>query len=297
MPGRPPTEIWEEGVDEGERRLTRGRTALAATAFAGGVDILFGVLALVIVTGALTAVLPEDTAHVLASVALGVGFAFVVVGRSELFTENFLIPVGTVFAGRASAGSLLRLWGISLVINFAAIAAFAALLSVVGVLESSTLKAVGTAADTLGDRNVVPSLISAIAAGTIMTLFTWVVAASDGTSARILAAFIAGFILAAPSLNHAVVGFAEMSFGIFSGTAASGWGDLVRTVGLGIVGNLIGGVGLVFTTRLAQVRGEPRSESGGRASAPEEDNRRAQAPGSDGREDGAGAAQKWERTG
>lgn len=142
MPGRPPTEIWEEGIDEGERRLKRDWSALAATGFSGGVDILFGVLAFAVVTGALTSVLPKETAAVLASVALGVGFAFVVIGRAELFTENFLIPVGTVFAGRASAVSLLRLWGISLVVNFAGIAAVAALLSVAGVLDSSTLKAV-----------------------------------------------------------------------------------------------------------------------------------------------------------
>lgn len=114
---------------------------------------------------------------------------------------------------------------------------------------------------------MVASLISAIAAGTIMTLFTWVATASDGATARILAALIVGFVLAAPTLNHAVVGFAEMSLGIFAGTASSGWGDLARTVGLGIAGNLLGGVGLVFSTRLAQVRGEPRSESGGRGSA------------------------------
>ncbi len=112
---------------------------------------------------------------------------------------------------------------------------------------------------------MVASLVSAIVAGTIMTLFTWVVAASDGTTARILASFTIGFILAAPSLNHAVVGFAEMSFGIFAGTAHSEWGDLARTVGLAIAGNLIGGIGLVFSTRLAQVRGDPRSESGRRA--------------------------------
>lgn len=292
MPGRPPTEIWEEGIDEGERRLSRGWSALAATGFAGGVDILFGVLALVVVTGALTAVLPEDTAHVLASVALGVGFVFVVIGRAELFTENFLIPVGTVFAGRSSVSNLLRLWGVSLVFNFVSILAFGALLSIGGVLETSTLKAVGTAADTLGDRNVVPSLVSAIAAGTVMTIFTWVVAASDGATARILAALTAGFILAAPSLNHAVVGFAEMTFGIFAGTAHSDWGDLGRTVGLGIAGNLIGGIGLVFSTRLAQVRGDPRSESGRRASADVEHGQRGQAASAD-----SGAPDQRERAG
>jgi formate/nitrite transporter FocA (FNT family) len=119
-------------------------------------------------------------------------------------------------------------------------------------------------ADTLGERSALAALASAIAAGTIMTLFTWVVAAAESPGARVIASLLVGFVLAAPSLNHAVVGFGEMIFGLFAGTAASSWTDLVRTVGIAIVGNLIGGVGIVFGTRLAQVRAEPSSESGGR---------------------------------
>jgi hypothetical protein len=45
-----------------------------------------------------------------------------------------------------------------------------------------------------------------------------------------MASLIIGFVLAAPSLNHAVVGFGEVIFGIFAGTAESDWGDLVRNV-------------------------------------------------------------------
>ena len=85
-------------------------------------------------------------------------------------------------------------------------------------------------------------------------------------NARLIASLLIGFVLAAPALNHAIVGFGEMSFGLFAGTAQSTWGDLVRNVAIAIVGNLIGGVGLVFGTRLAQVRGEPDSESGERES-------------------------------
>jgi formate/nitrite transporter FocA (FNT family) len=131
-----------------------------------------------------------------------------------------------------------------------------------GVLDRESLAAAGTMADTMGERDTLAALLSAIAAGTIMTLFTWVVAAAETGTARVLASLLIGFVLAAPSLNHAVVGFGEQVFGLFAGTARTGWGDLVRTVSLAIVGNLIGGVGLVFGTRLAQVRGEPDSESG-----------------------------------
>ena len=262
MSGRRPDEVWEESLDEGERRLGRGSAALAATGFAGGVDVFFGILALAVTAGALDAALPEETAHVIASLTFGIGFAFITIGRAELFTENFLIPVGAVFSGRAPVSSLLRMWGITLVVNFVGLFLFAAIFAVDDVLEPATREAAGKLADTLGTRENGAAFLSAIAAGTIMTLFTWVAAAAEGPSGRIIASLIVGFILAAPSLNHAVVGFGEMAFGLLAGTAEVGWGDLVRNTAIAIAGNMIGGIGLVFTTRLAQVRGEPGSDSG-----------------------------------
>ncbi len=262
MSGRAPDEIWEQSMDEGQRRLERKPVALAATGFAGGVDVFIGVLALAVTAGALQTSLPEPTAHLLASLTFGIGFVFITIGRAELFTENFLIPVGAVVAGRAPLKTLLRMWAITLVFNFIGLLLFAALFSVTGVLEHASLEAAGPMADTLGQRDTLPALLSAIAAGTIMTLFTWVAAAAEGSAGRIIAALIVGFILAAPSLNHAVVGFGEMAFGILAGTATIGWGDFARVVLVAIVGNFIGGVGLVFSTRLAQVRGEPDSGSG-----------------------------------
>jgi formate/nitrite transporter FocA (FNT family) len=262
MSARSPDEIWEEGLDEGERRLARAPVALAATAFAGGLEVFFSVLVLAVTTAGLHAAMPQASAHAIASLTFGLGFAFITLGRAELFTENFLVPVSAVWAGRAPFAALLRMWLITLVCNLAGLALFAAMFSVSGVLDRESLAAAGTMADTMGERDTLAALLSAIAAGTIMTLFTWVVAAAETGTARVLASLLIGFVLAAPSLNHAVVGFGEQVFGLFAGTARTGWGDLVRTVSLAIVGNLIGGVGLVFGTRLAQVRGEPDSESG-----------------------------------
>jgi formate/nitrite transporter FocA (FNT family) len=269
MSGRDPAEIWEAGLDEGERRLSRHWTGLAATGFGGGVDVFFSILVLAIVSGGLHEVLPEQTAHVLASLTFGVGFAFITLGRAELFTENFLVPVGAVWAGRSSVTRLVVMWAVTLVFNFAGLMLFAAMFAVSGVVKPQTLAAAGAMADTLGDRSSVAALLSAIAAGTIMTLFTWVVSAAETAGARVAASLVVGFVLAAPTLNHAIVGFGELVFGLFAGTARSDLGDLLRVVGLAIAGNLLGGIGLVFTTRLAQVRAEPESSSGWREKAPQ----------------------------
>jgi formate/nitrite transporter FocA (FNT family) len=188
---------------------------------------------------------------------------FITLGRAELFTENFLIPVGTVFAGRVSPLSLLRMWGTTLVLNLVGLALIAAIVSVKGVLPPGSLHAVGVTTDILSDRSFLAALLSAILAGIVMTVFTWVTTAAETSTSRILAALLVGFLLLAPTLNHAVVGFGEMFLGLLAGTTHAGWIDLLRNISIAILGNLIGGVGLVFTTRLAQVSGDPASGSGG----------------------------------
>jgi formate/nitrite transporter FocA (FNT family) len=262
--GAPPEDIWEDALDEGERRLDRRLPGLAATSFAGGADVLFGLVALFVTSAALGAAMPEATAHVLASSVFGIAFVLITLGRAELFTENFLIPVGSVFAGRAPKRLLWRMWIVTLVVNLIGLTAFAALFSVHGVLPQEALDAAGKTADLVGDRDLLPAFLSAVAAGTIMTLFTWVATAAESGIARLFAALLVGFLLVAPNLNHAVVGFGEVVFGLFANTTHSDGVDLVRNLAVGIAGNLVGGVGLVFTTRLAQVRSEPGTQSGRR---------------------------------
>src|SRR3954466_6010357 len=134
MAARSPDEIWDESLDEGERRLRRRWTALAATGFAGGIDVFFSIVVLAVVSGGLHAAMPEQTAHVLASLTFGIGFAFITLGRAELFTENFLVPVAAAVVGRGTVKALMRMWVLTLVLNFAGLALFAAIFSGSGVL-------------------------------------------------------------------------------------------------------------------------------------------------------------------
>jgi formate/nitrite transporter FocA (FNT family) len=121
-----------------------------------------------------------------------------------------------------------------------------------------TLEAAGKLADTFAVRSAGAALLSGIVGGATMTLLTWLVHAAHQESAKVMIALLVGFLLAAPSLNHAVVSFGEMSFGILSGKSSSAeWIDLVQNFPIAVVGNLIGGLGFVTAMRSIQVRGEP----------------------------------------
>jgi formate/nitrite transporter FocA (FNT family) len=257
MSGRSPDEIWDEAKDEGERRLGRRWPALAATGFVGGADIMFGVFALVATSAALTPLAGEPVGHLAGSMVFGIGFVFLIVGRGELFTENFLVPVSAVLAKRAPAVALLRLWGVTFVGNYVGILLIAAIMQKTGVLRPETLQAAAGPADTLVGRGPGAALLSGVLAGAVMTLMTWLTHAAELDISRIAIALLIGFVIALGTMNHAVVSFGETILAYMAGTTKASLGEIAGTLGLAIVGNLIGGLGLVTLNRLIQARGEP----------------------------------------
>ena len=262
MAGPEPHAIWSSGIEEGKRRLDRGAAALVATGIVGGFDVLVGLLVLSVGIGALSAVMPYEVAHLIASLFFGIAFVLIVLGRSELFTENFLIPVTAVFERQQGARSLLRLWGLTLVGNLIALVVLGWVFSRAGIVPPETRTAAGKLANTIVDRDVGPALLSAIVAGIVMTTFTWMVAAAETDVTRVISALLIGFALIAPSLNHSIVGFGELAFGLWADETHATIGQAGYHFAIALGGNLIGGLMFVLTARLVQARGEPDSEAG-----------------------------------
>src|SRR4051812_22296212 len=98
------TDALRRSVDEGVTRLERPLSALLATGIVGGLDVSVGVLALLVVER-------ETGSHTLGSLAFGIGFLALLLAQSELFTENFLVPILAVVAKNAPWWAVLRLWG------------------------------------------------------------------------------------------------------------------------------------------------------------------------------------------
>lgn len=258
MSGRDPDEIWRESVEEGERRLARGALGDVSGGVIAGVDVMLGVMALTVVSGALAVSLPEQIAHVGGSLAFGIGFVLLIVGRSELFTENFLVPFAGLARGRSKGSQLARLWACTALGNLAAILLVSLILTRAGLVPPETLEAAGKMADTFAERDIVGAFLSAILAGTAMTLLTWLAHAVETDIARVAVALLIGFLLALPSLNHAIVSVGEMAFGLLAGeTDKATWTDLAQNFPVAVLGNFVGGFGFVFASRVIQVRGEP----------------------------------------
>jgi formate/nitrite transporter FocA (FNT family) len=156
-------EAFDRLVAEGSDRLDRTLVQLIATGFVGGIDVGVGVLAYLVVDH-------QTGQPLLAAAAFPVGFIALLLARSELFTENFLVPVTARIAGRGSWPRLIRLWLVTLAANLADGIVMAALIINARPELRSTAAELGRHYATLGVSW--RSFLLAVMGGIIITLET-----------------------------------------------------------------------------------------------------------------------------
>jgi formate-nitrite transporter family protein len=254
-----PEQIYERTRWEGKRRLSRPLLELAATALVGGFDVALGVVVYGLAAGAVEPRVGIGVAHLVGSIGFGIAFVFIVVGRSELFTENFLVPITGLSRDRASWLKLGELWVVSLVLNLAGGALLAVMLTSHGVLRPGSGEPIVRLGDHLAGYSAGTAFLSGIVAGALMTVLTWFVeGAAESSGVRIVMAWIVGSVLVLGSFNHAIVGTIELFYAIRLG-ADIGYDQLFANLGIAVAANLLGGLALVTFARSAQAFGAAKS--------------------------------------
>ncbi len=253
-------QIAEHAADVGEERLDRSNLDILLTGIIGGIEVSIGAIgAIVIVGAALTAIpgLPLYAALALGGLAFPVGFIFVIMGRSELFTENFLIPVVAVLNRERSIILLLEVLVFSWVGNMVGCALVAVLMSIPGAVGEPIQEGFRAYTAYKLAMPVAGLFTSAILAGMVMTALTWVLLAIHNTVGNILAIAGAGYVLFAANLSHSMVG-ASILFAGFA-LVNRGLGDVLIWILIATAGNLVGGIGLVTVFRIVQARTKARA--------------------------------------
>lgn len=249
-----PHEIFERTREEGRRRLGRSRLEISSTALVAGMDVVFGIIALATITAALSKAVGADAAHAFGALGFGIAFIFIVVGRSELFTENFLVPVTGLRRGHITKIKLAELWVISPICNIAGGTALIVVASVHGVLPHGTAETVSKLAEDIDANSAYTAFCSAVIGGALITAMTWLVEGVGSIGGRITCAWIAGVLLALASINHVIVVTLEMIFGLFTGADIGGL-DVVQNFFVAAGGNMLGGLVFVTLTRTGQAIG------------------------------------------
>ena len=252
-----PDEIYERSATEGARRLSATVPAMAGTGFLAGVTIVFGIIALGIVHGLVAEAAGEGVAKLAGALAFGIGLVFTVIGRADLFTENFLDPVAAVIVGRPGATwtAVGRMWLIILVFNLVGGAALSLLIGVENALPNGAPEAlIGVASDVIA-RGPLPSFTNAVAAGALLTLMTYLLAATESTGGRIALAYFVGVFLAIGPFNHVVVTGLHLFIGSLLG-ADVGIGEMFSAFAVSIAGNFVGGLVLITLAQTVRAKAE-----------------------------------------
>ncbi|MEV7098790.1 formate/nitrite transporter family protein [Amycolatopsis sp. NPDC051045] len=237
-------EAFDRIIAEGRDRLGRPLLPLAATGLLGGVDVAVGVLAYLVVEHETGQPLP-------ASAAFTIGFIALLLARSELFTENFLVPVTALASGMGTWPRLLRLWLVTLTTNLAGGLAMAGMIVVALPDLRATAAANGLHYATLGTSW--RSLFLAVLAGAVLTLMTRMQHATDNMGVKLVAAVAMPFLLVGAQLFHSVLDSIIMFAGLLGGLAHYSWGDWALALAWSSLGNILGGIGLVTSIRLLRV--------------------------------------------
>ncbi len=229
-------------VEEGKQRLGRAWPGLIATGLLGGLDIGVGVLALLLVEHA-------TGSKVLGGLAFSIGFIALTLARSELFTENFLVPVAAVVTRDGTVLSLLRLWVVTLVTNLAG----GWLITGIIMAGFPTLRANAVTAGSfyIGLGVTWRAFALAVMGGFLITLMTHMQHATDSDGVRLVPATVMGFLLGAGQVNHAIVA-SLVCFAALQAGAPFGYLDWLGLFALAALGNMVGGIGLVTMLRLLQ---------------------------------------------
>jgi formate/nitrite transporter FocA (FNT family) len=179
---------------------------------------------------------------------------FVVIGRSALFTEHTTSAVQPVLAGRNTVGQLARLWGLVLFANLVGAALFASFAVYVGpalgIIEPATF---GELAQPKISKPAVVTFASAIGAGWLMGLLSWLVISSRETISQIFVVWMTTMVIALTKLHHSIAGSVEVLMAVFAGTGAT-LGDYGHFLLWAVLGNAVGGAIFVALLKFGSVQ-------------------------------------------
>jgi formate-nitrite transporter family protein len=235
-------EILEQQIKEEIEQLHRPTNGLLISGLSAGLDVGFSLLLMAVMYSLVQGVLAEPLVDILVAMMYSVGFIFVILGRSELFTEHTTLAILPVLNQRASLQLLGRLWSLIYVSNIIGGAIFAAIVVWIGpALDIIDPAAFGAIARPLVEHAWWVILISAILAGWLMGLLSWLVTASRDTISQLVLVALVTTVIGLAHLHHSIVGTVEVLAGLFAGQGIS-LADFGHFLLWTTLGNAIGGV-------------------------------------------------------
>lgn len=181
------------------------------------------------------------------------GFAVVVLGRQQLFTENTLtavLPALVVFR-RNVLLKLMRLWGLVLLANIVGCAIVAFMLAATPVIAGANQSAFADVAARILDNDPVTAFCRAIFAGWLIALMVWLLPASEGGTNAIIIVWLT-YLIAICGFPHIIAGSVDVLY-MLDRHLTTPVHAIVNFFIPTLCGNVVGGVFLVSLLNYGQV--------------------------------------------
>jgi formate/nitrite transporter FocA (FNT family) len=234
------SQAFHSTVTEGAERLSRTWRALVITGLFGGIDVGLGIMAMLAVKDA-------TGSPLLAGAAFGIGLFALRLAHSELFTEDFLVPIQAVVARHGTWWQLLRLWVVTLVTNLVGGWLFTWLIALAFPQLAGTL--LETAQGYLEGGLTLETAALAVLAGSTITLTTRM---AQGTQNDVVTGFIAvisGFLVVGTGMLHGALNSIVLFAAMHAGAPVS-YGQWALWALWVIPLNMVGGLVVITLPRL-----------------------------------------------
>lgn len=229
-------------LHEGIERYRKNNFSTFLSSFMAGLEIGFSFLLVVIVYSFFADRVDPAYIPKLAAFVYPLGFILVVLGKSVLFTEQTSLLSLPVIIGNQKVKSLLVLWGIviagNLIGGYIIGAFFVWIGPALGIITHAGIEELAVHSNHFS-REVI--FASAVIAGWLMALLSWIITSAQSVSSKIMVIYIVTFVIALSGLHHSIVGSIEVFAGLLVSHQVSLL-DYVTFESTALVGNAIGGV-------------------------------------------------------
>ncbi len=242
-------EIYTQVAKNARAELRRTSLALGLSGFGGGVFMGLSALGTAL---ALALLPPSPSLQVVSRMFYPLGFIVVIIGRSQLFTENTLYPVALVLAeGGKQFWNTARLWAVVLPSNVLGAFTFASLAVLTSALSPGVVHALAQLGlDALAHP---PATIfwSGVMGGWIIALAAWLVSGSHSITGSVAVIWMLTFVVGLGNFAHCIAASGEIFAAILTHQAP--WSAYLHWFLPAVLGNISGGVGMVTILEYGQV--------------------------------------------
>jgi formate/nitrite transporter FocA (FNT family) len=175
----------------------------------------------------------------------------VILGRSQLFTENTLYPVALVLAEKKHFWKTMRLWGVVLPSNVLGALAFAAIAGLTGALHPDMVSALSQLGLEALHHPAQTIFWSGVMGGWIIATVAWLVSGSHSITGSVMIIWMLAFVVGLGNFAHCIAASGEILTTVLIGQAPLT--AFLHWLWLAVAGNICGGVGMVTLLEYGQV--------------------------------------------